>query len=213
MFMKIGEENSDNLGKNDKIKSNKNSLEVRLDNSQDGLEKLINMFADKFSELSQGKEIFENISKNIRKVSERSSRQNSMSEEKIQEKSQSSPINSLDNKVLSHPNGSQTERISKVKESSKKEEKCLTERLLVKEDPDTSYRPELIEDKENQFKQEILIAVDNDEEEKKITIFVSQLHNKEVLEVQTKGSDTVLDVKKSLVEMTGVNDVDRFKLI
>jgi hypothetical protein len=79
--MKIGDENSDNLGNDEKLKSNKNSLEVRLDNSQDGLEKLINMFADKFSELSQGKEIFENIAKNIRKVSERSSKQNSMSEE------------------------------------------------------------------------------------------------------------------------------------
>jgi hypothetical protein len=81
--MKIGDENSDNLGNDEKLKSNKNSLEVRLDNSQDGLEKLINMFADKFSELSQGKEIFENIAKNIRKVSERSSKQNSMSDEKV----------------------------------------------------------------------------------------------------------------------------------
>jgi hypothetical protein len=34
-----------------------------------------------------------------------------------------------------------------------------------------------------------------------------------VFEGQTKGSDTILDVKKSLVDMTGVNDVDRFKLI
>lgn len=42
---------------------------------------------------------------------------------------------------------------------------------------------------------------------------MSQLHNKEVLKMQMRGSDTVLDVKKKLAELTGVNEEDRFKLI
>lgn len=160
MFIKMGDDSED------QVKKTKNSVEIPMDKSYDDFDKMLKMFENSFVNLgigAKGKEMFEQISNNIKKVSQQSSRQNSMTEETVQEKeNKSSPIFSVDSNVLSPQNGSQTERLPTVKSSPKiQEEKCLTERLLVRGDSDTSFTPELIEPK-NEIKKEV--------EEKKMTI-------------------------------------------